>query len=228
MSSAEFDSYAASYADDLARGLELTGESKAYFSARRLEWLAARLRRLGAVPGRAVDFGCGLGDATPGLLDIVGATAVTGVDPSAAILAPARERFGGRATFVTLDEFRPDGSHGLAYANGVFHHIPVAERAAAVRTVRDALVPGGWFALWENNPFNPGTRWIMRRVTFDRDAIMLTAGETRQLLEANGFQVAAVDFLFIFPRALRWFRRIEPILARFPLGGQYLVLARRR
>ena len=62
----------------------------------------------------------------------------------------------------------------LAYCNGVFHHIPLVERSAAVACVNRALRAGGLFALWENNPWNPGTRYVMAHCDFDRDAITLT------------------------------------------------------
>ena len=41
--------------------------------------------------------------------------------------------------------------------------------------VRQGLRPGGVFALWENNPWNPGTRLVMRRIPFDRNAVLLSA-----------------------------------------------------
>jgi hypothetical protein len=89
-------------------------------------------------------------------------------------------------------------------------------------------VPGGVFALWENNPWNPGTRYIMSRVPFDKDAITMTPPETRRLLRATGFEIVRTDFLFVFPHLLRVLRPLERLLARLPLGGQYLVLARKR
>src|SRR5207248_830247 len=93
--------------------------------------------------------------------------------------------------------------------------------------VHRALRPGGLFALWENNPWNPGTRYVMRRIPFDRDAIVLSAREVRHLVEQSGFEVLRTDFLFIFPRALRWFRFLERPLSAWPLGAQYQVLCRR-
>jgi hypothetical protein len=68
----------------------------------------------------------------------------------------------------------------------------------------------------------------MRRIPFDRDAVPLPASETRRLLHMRGFEVLRIDFLFIFPRTLRWFRSLEPTLSRLPLGGQYQVLARKK
>jgi hypothetical protein len=89
-------------------------------------------------------------------------------------------------------------------------------------------VPGGMFALWENNPWNPGTRYIMSRVPFDKDAITMTPPETRRLLRNAGFEIVRTDFLFLFPHLLRALRPLERVLAPLPLGGQYLVLARKR
>lgn len=67
----------------------------------------------------------------------------------------------------------------------------------------------------------------MRRIEFDRDAILLRPAETRRLLEAGGFEVLTIDSRFYFPRALRWLRGLELMLTRIPLGAQYMVLARR-
>jgi hypothetical protein len=86
------------------------------------------------------------------------------------------------------------------------------------------LRPGGFFAFWENNPWNPGTRWIMSRTPIDRDAITISPREARKLLHSADFRVLSVDSLFYFPRSLGWFRPLEKVLTRLPLGGQYLVL----
>jgi SAM-dependent methyltransferase len=229
-SGSEFDAYAASYDDDLARGLAASGEDKAYYAAGRIRWLVRRLAGLGErTPMRRVlDFGCGDGASVPLLRGLPGTEQVMGVDVSAALLALARERHAGRGiAFAALDEAPPRGDFDLAFTNGVFHHIPPAERGAALEYVRGALRPGGWFAFWENNPWNPGTRYIMSRVAFDRNAMTLAPPAGRRLLQEAGFAVRSVDTLFYFPRWLAWFRPLEPALARQPLGGQYLVLAQR-
>lgn len=68
----------------------------------------------------------------------------------------------------------------------------------------------------------------MSRIPFDRDAIMLTPRETRDLVRSNGFDVVETDFLFIFPHILRGLRGLEPFVARLPLGAQYQILCRKR
>ena len=227
----EFDAYAARYDEALAAGLSVTGEDKDYYARGRMRWLSDRLRALGvAAPGTVLDFGCGLGGSTPLFLGVLGAKQVVGVDVSEGLLDRARTAFANepRARFHAIAAYEAPGSADLAFVNGVFHHIPPADRADALRYVRRTLRPGGLFAFWENNPWNPGTRYIMNRVSFDEHAITITPPEARGLLRAAGFEVVETDFLFIFPRVLRWLRPLERLVARLPLGGQYLVLCRAR
>ncbi len=150
------------------------------------------------------------------------------MDESGESIELARARQATGPGFETLARFKPDGNMDLAYCNGVFHHIPPGERPAALGTIRAALRPEGILAFWENNPWNPGTRLVMKRIPFDRDAIPLSAPTARRLLRAEGFDVLRTDFLFIFPRQLKWLRVLEWPLSRAPLGAQYQVLARRR
>ena len=224
----EFDAYAQSYDAALQQGLSLSGEDKDYFAEGRAKWLARRLAELGFAPHAVLDFGCGIGSATPFLLALPGVRGLVGTDVSAESLEFARRMHGGeRARFLASADEVPPGSVDLAFCNGVFHHIPLAERAAAVACVWRALRPGGLFAFWENNPWNPGTRLVMSRIAFDRDAITLPPPVARRLLAVGGFEIMHMDFLFIFPRLLRALRWIEARLSRWPLGAQYLVLVRK-
>lgn len=224
----EFDSYAADYDAALERGLSVSGEDKNYFARGRVEWLAGRLHELGERPARIMDFGCGTGSAAPFLFDVVKVEQLLGVDTSEMSLHIARKQHGSdRTRFVLFDEYQPDGQIDLAFCNGVFHHIPPTERAAAVSYIYQALRPGGLFAFWENNPWNPGTRYVMSRIRFDRDAIPVTPPQAHRMLTSGGFEVVRRDFLFIFPRALRWFRSVEPRVARLPMGAQYQLICRK-
>jgi SAM-dependent methyltransferase len=223
-----FDDFADSYTEALRDGLRVSGETPDYFAARRVEWVADCVREMG-IPTRAVlDFGCGTGSAVPALRALPGVRNVVGVDVSRRLLDVAGARYAAPGVeFAHLDGYRPAASMDLAFCNGVFHHIPPADRAAALDVVYRALRPGGLFAFWENNPWNPGTRYVMSRIPFDRDAKTLTPPAASRLLRAAGFRVIRTDFLFIFPRALRWLRPLEPPLSRLPLGAQYQVLCAR-
>jgi SAM-dependent methyltransferase len=227
--SSEFDQYAREYDRALAQGLSASGEDKTYFAAKRVQWLASRMGELGEHPARLLDYGCGTGSSTALFFEHLKVHEVTGIDPSTASRAVARSaNAGSRARFLPLDDYCPEATFDIAFCNGVFHHIPPEKRAAAVECVFRSLREGGYFAFWENNPWNPGTRYVMSRIPFDRDAITLTAPEARRLLRHGGFDIAGTDYLFIFPRVLRTLRPLEPLVSRVPLGAQYLILARKR
>jgi len=224
----EFDEYAADYDAALARGLSISGESKDYFARRRVMWLAGCLQRLQLQPKSIMDFGCGTGSTMPLLIELIGAESVLGIDVSAKLLDVAKQHCNTtQAQFQLLDEFQPSGQIDVVYCNGVFHHIPPRERPAIVNYVHHSLRPGGIFAFWENNPWNPGTRYVMSRIPFDGNAVTLAPLEARRLLRAGGFEVLRIDFLFIFPRSLRWFRSLEPLICQLPFGAQYQVLCRK-
>lgn len=225
---AEFDKFADDYDRELNKGLSLTGESKEYFAEGRMRWVLRHLRALNLTPARALDFGCGTGSSTPYFFDILGSEHLTGVDPSVDSLKVARQCHPQRAAeFLPNSDFTAPGTIDLAFCNGVFHHIPLAERAEAARFVFDSLRPGGIFAFWENNAWNPATRYVMSRVPFDRDAILLFPHQARRLLRGAGFKILGTDYLFIFPGPLARLRPLEPALCKLPFGGQYLVLGRK-
>jgi len=224
----EFDGYAAQYDAALAQGISVSGEDKEYFARGRIAWLASCLSELGVHPESALDFGCGTGSASEFLFELIGVRSLVGVDVSVQSLEVARQMHSSEhVQFLQFGEHQPSELLDLAFCNGVFHHIPIDERGAAVDYVRRSLRPGGLFALWENNPWNPGTRYVMSRIPFDKDAITLTPPESRSLLEAGGFEVLSTSFLFIFPRVLSWLRGIEPHVSTLPLGAQYQVLCRK-
>jgi SAM-dependent methyltransferase len=229
MSTAVFDAHADRYDAALNRGLALSGDSKEHFVRGRIEWLAARLAQRGCRPGRVLDYGCGTGGSARELLARLPAASVTGVDPSVeSITVARRDHADALVQFSTIDQFVPSGDYDLAYCNGVFHHIEPARRLRALAYVRRSLSPRGYFAFWENNPWNPGTRLVMSRIPFDRDAELISAPLARRLLEAAGFDIIGTDFIFLFPRALAVLRPLEASLRGLPAGAQYMVLCRKR
>src|SRR5262249_9675142 len=149
-----FDDYADDYDVALGRGLSATGEQKDYFSRRRIEWLSQRLTGISMKPRSVMDFGCGAGSATPFLMKLAGVECLVGVDTSSRSIELAKRSFSNaQCHFTLIDDFEVAQKLDLVYCNGVFHHIPPAERDGAVKYVWRSLRPGGIFALWENNPW---------------------------------------------------------------------------
>ena len=221
-----FDHY--EYDSALAQGLSVSGEDKEYFARGRISWLARCLEQLGSKPTSIMDYGCGTGSAAPIFVEHLRAATVIGVDASSRLLNIASSRYtSSKIVFRSFRDYKPRQEMDLVFCNGVFHHIVPDERADALQYISRSLKSGGVLAFWENNPWNPGTRYVMSRIPFDRDAIPLTHLAARRLLMEGGLEVLRTDFMFIFPKALRWFRGVESVLSSLPLGAQYQVLCRK-
>jgi SAM-dependent methyltransferase len=137
--------------DGQAEILDLDAEVLAEHIASITAWLP-----LHASPDHIVDLGCGTGAGTFALLDRFPDAHVIAVDASAEHLerlrAKARARGAQdrvRTEQADLDEaVWPDlGSPDLVWASASMHHM--ADPEHALRTVHDALAPGGLFAVVE-------------------------------------------------------------------------------
>ncbi len=225
---AEFDSYADFYSAALAQALSPSGEDASYFARGRVAWLAQCLRRIGEAPRSIMDYGCGLGSTAPLLLEAFAAESTVGVDVSSQLLEVARRNHASdRTRFISTEEYVPCEALDLVYCNGVFHHIQPDEHAQALEYICRSLRPGGVFSLWENNPWNPGTRYVMTRCAFDKGAVTLAPSYAKRCLKRAGFEILRADFLFIFPRFLKWLRGMEQFVSSLPLGAQYQLLCRK-
>ena len=223
----EFDKSARRYEALFKPWLRIAGSSREYFARSRLKWLSHLLSEQAITPRRVMDFGCGTGMSLPLLVDILHAKQVIGLDTSEESLAVARESVGSRPVeLVTPAKYLPQQDLDLVFCNGVFHHIPVVERSAAVDYVYRCLRPGGIFAMWENNPWNPMQSFAMKHSEIDINAIPLPPPESHRLV-ASEFSVIRTDYLFFLPGYFSWFHPMEKWLIKVPLGAQYQVLARR-
>ena len=227
MSNSYFDEYAASYDKDLHKALSVSGVDKNYFAHGRMAWLAAWLQAKALATGSVLDFGCGTGSATPFIKQCIKPRSVVGVDVSADSLSVARETFGADDTSFSLIEQPSPNRFDIAFCNGVFHHIDPTERKESLAYGFASLKPGGIFALFENNPWNPATRYVMSRCSFDKDAITLPPPETRRRMQEVGFEILSTRFLFIFPALLKLLRSLETPLSPLPFGTQYVVIGKK-
>ncbi len=220
------------YDQMLNKGLALSGEDKFYFIHGRFKDLKNNIPATSTASvtlKKILDFGCGIGDSTKILLEYFKEAEIVGIDTSVNAIAFANENNsdGGKIKYFCIDEFKPDESFDLCFVNGVFHHIKPDDRSAAVKLIYNALKGGGLFSFFENNPNNPGTKLVMRKIDFDKEAITLTPNESRKLLSKNGFSIISTRFLFYFPRYLSVLRFLEKLFTKIPLGAQYYVLGRK-
>jgi trans-aconitate methyltransferase len=224
----QFNAFAKNYDEALSKGLSITGEGPAFYAENRVAVTNLLIEPKKIPIERILDFGCGIGTSIPFLAEAFSPMEIVGVDVSEEMLAEARARLDlTRVRLQSVEQALRDGEFNLVYCNGVFHHIGLEQRAKAFLRIFDSLRPAGYFALWENNPLNPGTRLVMAKCPFDKEVTPILPSQATKMLKTTGFRVETVLSRFFFPRLLDFLRPLEPWLSPSLLGGQYLVLARK-
>ncbi len=189
----QFDQHADVYDAELNQALAISGETRDHFARERVKWLARCIQRLQEKPQCGIDYGCGIGDTCVFLSEAFSLDSVLGLDVSCRSLEVAGQKHASAScSFHEFKDYVPQATIDLVYCNGVFHHIPVAERDESVGYILQCLRPGGLLAFWENNPWNPGTRYVMSKLAFDGDAHTLTPREALRLLRRGGFEIISI------------------------------------
>jgi SAM-dependent methyltransferase len=229
MDVAEFDKFAEEYWTTHKANLAVTGESPDYFARYKVIEVARRLKALKLAPRRVLDFGCGIGNSAPHLRAAFPDAEITAVDVSEKSLAVARQRFPGTAEFVAYDPAgappAPAEGYDLVFSACVFHHIDATEHVAIFRRLRERMAPSGAMVIFEHNPLNPVSRYIVATCPFDENATLVAAGDLAQRQREAGFSRVALRFTGFFPGPLKALRPLEPLMAKIPFGAQYYTLA---
>jgi trans-aconitate methyltransferase len=102
---------------------------------------------------RVLDLGCGSGDFTRIVADLVGDGEVVGLDPQPALLREARRVAGPNQSFVegpvqALGRLLPDEAQfDGVMSRAAMQWVPMADHPGYLAEVRRLLRPGGWFRL---------------------------------------------------------------------------------
>lgn len=227
----EFDKFAENYRELNDEGLSLFGEKTEYFAAHKAAFL---LQEVGSdFGGSILDYGCGIGVVARQLAIHLPKAEVSGFDVSPESIRVAkrssaeRERApSGQPTFFSdrngLREF-----YDIVVLANVLHHVMPPERAGLLREIARRLRPGGRIVMFEHNTLNPLVRYAVKRHPFDQSAVLVPVWEARKLLASANCSVRS-DFILFFPSWLRWFRPMERLLGRCPLGAQYACVGEKR
>jgi SAM-dependent methyltransferase len=220
----QFDRFAGDYERILNESVAVSGEDSAYFS----EYKALYLKRLltPTFSGKILEFGCGIGLLSGFLKKHLPAIRIDGFDVSCDSIQKVNPVL-ARQGFFTSDSTRLSRDYQLIVAANVLHHIQRKERQKVIRELADRLVRGGRLVIFEHNPANPATRWVVERCPFDHDAVLLPPSETCGYTNGAGLAVARRDYIVFMPRFLAWLRPVEPSIAWLPVGAQYVVVAQK-
>ncbi len=226
---AEFDRFADEYMAAHASNIAISGEDPAYFAQYKIE----EVRKLWdaearSEPAAVLDFGTGIGNSLPYLARLFPTAQVTGVDVSRRSLEVAGHRFPGAARLLAYDGGAiplPDQGFELIFSACVFHHIDHVQHGAIFAELHRLLQPGGMMVVFEHNPLNPVTRYIVATCPFDEKAVLIGAPSLKESQAQAGFRKVQAAYTGFFPGALRALRPLERFMTALPLGAQYYTVA---
>jgi SAM-dependent methyltransferase len=219
--SQEFDNFARDYKSLLDRSVKISGDGAEYFCEYKPRYVA---RTVGArFAGKILDFGCGIGLLSAQLKKRLPAATLHGYDPSSESIQLIPPELAGQGRF-SGQWADLDGDYQLAVLSNVMHHIAKDQREQAIVDITAHLAPGGKLILFEHNPWNPLTRWVVQHCPFDDGVALLPPKEVSAYFARAGLGIRKRDYIVFFPKMLSAFRGLEPSISWLPAGAQYAVV----
>lgn len=226
----EFDNYAADY----SAGME--NPVKKMMAGSALDFLKPKVNLLKKIAAQGnpslklLDFGCGSGDFLSLVSRECPSWQLYGSDISEEMMNEARKRYGaeGRGfSLMPMDEALGTDKYDLITASCVFHHIPPEEWEASMNSLSESLSPGGMVVIFEHNPRNPLTNWVVSRTPIDQNAVLLDMREVGRLMSLADLKVVqATSFLF-GPPTWKIASVVDGVFGWTGLGGQYFVVGKK-
>lgn len=227
----DFNKFAKTYREFLDRSLRKIGFSSRYFAdykAREIYNFTINSKKASA--NRVLDIGCGDGVSTSYLKKYFPEALIIGLDVSSECIQEAINNnppdiefhlFNGRS----LDY--PRESFDIIVIANVFHHVPKDIQVSLLKECSRVLGRDGRLFIFEHNPNNPVTLYMVKDCVFDKDAVLMRASALKKLLIENNFSVK-FRYIVFFPGFLKYFLTLERFLYWVPLGGQYYSCSKKR
>lgn len=223
-----FDQFADSYRTAHTKSIQsFSGEDSFYFAEYKVKEL---MRYEGDADLKLLDFGCGDGVTELYFEKHFPGFKLYGIDVSEKSIVNASGMALKNTSFQWFDgNVIPysDAVFDIVFTAGVLHHIDRELHQTVLSEIYRVLKPQGRFYVFEHNPLNPFTRYLVKTCEFDIGVKLLSSNSSRSLLKKAGFQIMNLDFTIFFPRKkiFKPFIGLERYLKGIPLGGQYFFRA---
>jgi SAM-dependent methyltransferase len=227
-----FDAFADDYDAERRKNLGMLGRNLDAFARYKVQLTAELLSsRNCSPPEKILEFGCGIGTNLPFFRQQFPRAKLYGCDISATSLQKAREKL---PDLIGFNSSSPKAlapfaaTFDVVFLACVLHHIPPQERQMWTNALAATVKIGGRLIIFEHNPWNPATRYLVSTCPFDKGVVLVQPHACVTMLRQSGLQTDRVRYTLLVPWRQAAFVAIEKIFDRIPLGGQYCVLAQRR
>lgn len=218
-----FDAFASDYRAIHSKNVQLSGADSFYWARMKVDLLKQYEQNEQL---QVLDVGCGDGATELFMHRFFSQWQITGIDVSEQSINEAKQKNIPGTTFQSYNGRQlpfADASVDVVFVAGVLHHVSFDLHVALLKEVYRVLKTGGRFYLFEHNPLNPLTRYLVKTCIFDKDAQLLKRSYTAKQLSQAGFSNRRCRFIIFFPRKglLSRFIPLEKYFTQIPLGGQY-------
>lgn len=220
----DFDEYAENYQKILQEQLSFFDGNEGYFAEYKIEIIKKYIKN---TPKKILEYGCGVGRNLKYLIQHFQQSIIYAADISKKSLDIAKAD-NPSVQFFLLGEDAIVDKFDLIFVALVFHHIEPGLRLKVMEDISDLLQEGGHIFIFEHNPYNPITRYLVNTCTFDADAVLLKKRELIKLLIEAKLSINTCRYILFFPSYLKKLRFLEPMLGYLPLGGQYFISANKK
>ena len=232
---AVFDKFADNYDEGHVKAVALSGFKPSHFHEYKLKEVLKYLKEQGLADKKLkfLDFGCGTGSSVKYIKKYLPKASVYGIDVSKEEIRVARVNCKNLkdVTFAPFDgsNIPFDVNFDVIFIANVFHHIRRDKHRETMKNIYSKLANSGHLFIFELNPLNPLTLFIMFKndFKFDKDANALIPFYTRKLLSNVGFSDNKIVYTVFFPQFLSILMPFEKYLRWLPFGAHYYYIAKK-
>lgn len=223
----DFDKYASNYRDIHSQNIQLSGADSFYFAEKRVKMLKAYEHNHSY---EVLDLGCGDGVSEIFMQRYFDNWRIKGIDVSKESITMAKKLALTNASFDEYDGTHipfDDSSFDIVFVAGVLHHISFDLHLAMLDEIKRVLKKGGRLVIFEHNPINPFTKYLVKTCVFDQNARLLRSAYLMTLLKELNLEIKQrIYFIFIPPWGLlKKLVYFERLLYWLPIGGKYMIRA---
>lgn len=225
----EFDTFSEGYRIIHTKNLRLSGAESNYFCEHKI--LEIKKQEC-SQSIKLLDFGCGDGLISTYFFRHFPSGFYYGIDVSSENIKRALLHKSDHCSFYLYQGNElpfEDETFDIALVANVFHHIDRNDHMKTIMEICRKLKPTGRLYIFEHNPLNPVTQWIVKTCVFDKKAKLLLPNQFKRYFKNSQILNFKLRYLLFFPRhrLFRWFIKFEKYLSKIPVGAQYLIIGQK-
>jgi SAM-dependent methyltransferase len=109
----------------------------------------------------------------------------------------------------------------IVFAVCVMHHVPPMQWGLVMTELYRVIKPNGLLLIFEHNPYNPVTQYIVKNCDIDKDAVLLKPQKMKSLAAMAGFEQVCTRTIISVPPSNSLLKLIDSAFGYLPFGAQY-------